>query len=889
VADKIRPGKMTGDGVPRIAKLDDTNYLQWSTEIEHLMRFKCCWAAVDPARVGTPAGGAAVTRPAPTDEADATSGVHSGSTSGEPTAGELGRLDEQAMSLMVLNVKPHHMPTFRRHPTARGAWAALAQAFRSRGLAWELMELGSDIDDAQLVPALLAGLPSKYELTATVLAMQPGLTVETAQEQLQAAEARLGLDHKADRVGEVANALAATGLDDRRMRRGRERRRCYKCDEIGHIKRDCPSNSRGDKPAEDGGAAGLAMLAHDVDTVPEADPVERDEDAPETLSGAEEAYDIPELLSDSEDDDNVPPLVADSDDEGAGGDGTTFMTVADPADIGEAPAPVWVMDSGASHHMTGTADRLTNVAGRAPVTIMLADGRHRTARTSGTALLQVDSVGGVMDLTLQDVLVVPGLASSLFFVRQAAVRGYEVTFKRGGGVVIWHGDRDMIRGVLSDKVYILPTIAQTGSALVSVATPTAAMWHRRFAHLGATTLERTAKVVKGMVLDKAGLAALRTDPCPPCIQGTMTRAPFPTLGIRTTGPLQVVHTDVAGPMEEATPAGSTFFVGVIDDYTRFKAIVPVKTKGVAKNAVMAVVARWETQTGHRVRVIRSDNGLEYTGGDWPAWLAAKGIQHQTTTRYTPQSNGVAERYNRVVAELTVAALAGCNLDGKFWGEAAVTVNYLGNRVVGRDRPATPYELFYGTRPDVGHLRPFGCRAWIHIPAELRKKLQPRAVAGIFVGYGIDQRGYRVLVGDRVETSRDVWFDEPRALDTVCSTDHASTVPEIATAGPIARFPADLDAVDSRAAPPSVISPAAAPTAALPGPRPPPHTPPSPAAGSVADAVAGSPALGSHARCGRPRFGSRQRLRGGGRRPACGRGNLGLLRLRLLERRGACGE
>jgi len=322
----------------------------------------------------------------------------------------------------------------------------------------------------------------------------------------------------------------------------------------------------------------------------------------------------------------------------------------------------------------------------------------------------------------------------------------------------------------------------------------------------------------------------------------MTRSPFPTLGIRTTAPLQVVHTDVAGPMEVATPAGSTFFVGVIDDYTRFKAIVPVKTKGVAKDAVMAVVARWENQTGSRVRVILSDNGLEYTGGGWPAWLAAKGIQHQTTARYTPQSNGVAERYNRVVAELTVAALAGCKLDAKFWGEAAVTVNYLGNRVVGRDRPATPYELFYGTRPDVGHLRPFGCRAWLHIPAELRKKLQPRAVEGIFVGYGIDQRGYRVLVGDRVETSRDVWFDEPRALDAVCSTEHAPTVSALATAGPLARFPDDLDAVDSRAAPPSALSPAAAPPAALPESRPPPLTPPASAPGSVADAVAAAQRL-----------------------------------------------
>jgi len=114
-ADKIRAGKSTGDGVPRITKLDDTSCLQWSTESEHLMRFKGCWPAVDPARVGTTNGGGPGTAATPLDGADAPSGAPSGSTTVAIGTAELQRLDEQAMSLMVLNVKPHHMPTFRRH------------------------------------------------------------------------------------------------------------------------------------------------------------------------------------------------------------------------------------------------------------------------------------------------------------------------------------------------------------------------------------------------------------------------------------------------------------------------------------------------------------------------------------------------------------------------------------------------------------------------------------------------------------------------------------------------------------------------------------------------------------------------------------------------------
>jgi len=177
-----------------------------------------------------------------------------------------------------------------------------------------------------------------------------------------------------------------------------------------------------------------------------------------------------------------------------------------------------------------------------------------------------------------------------------------------------------------------------------------------------------------MHLLKAHVAALREADCPPCIRGKMIRAPFHARDTTTAEPLQIIHTDAAGPMEIRFAGGAVCMVSVIDDYSRFKALVPVQTKGEAKDVVIAVVNRWEVQTGKRFKVVRSDGGKEYTGRDWPRWLAEKGVQHQPTTRYTPQSNGVAERYNRVVVELMMAALLDSGPDRKYWAKAAVTVN-----------------------------------------------------------------------------------------------------------------------------------------------------------------------------------------------------------------------
>lgn len=206
---------------------------------------------------------------------------------------------------------------------------------------------------------------------------------------------------------------------------------------------------------------------------------------------------------------------------------------------------------------------------------------------------------------------------------------------------------------------------------------------------------------------------------------------------------------------------------------------------------MARVNLWETQRGRRAKVIGTYNGAEYLVGEWARWLAANGIVHQTppAAPYTPQQNGVAERYNRVMKEQVLALLADGKLHAKWWAEPAVTVNYLANRVPHRGCTTTPYEAFHAARPDVSHIRVFGCRAWAYTPGDIRHKLQPRSKLGIFLGYGIDKPGYRILFDGKVTVRRDVYFDEdtPRtAAPPVPATGKAPT------ARPDAHFPDEYD-------------------------------------------------------------------------------------------------
>lgn len=697
---------MQGDGIPRIYKLDVDNYLQWSIEIEHVLRLKGCWDAVAPV-----------------------AGVRiAGIQAGGMVEDALGADREQrAMSTMALTVKPHHLATFRLHPTARGVWEALERDFRSRGparmlnlrrelanlrmprdesilryfnrgktLAWEISSLGDPTDDAHLVTSLLMGLPKKYEVTATVLSAQPELTVQRAQEQLQAAEARLALDartHDGQRAKDKGNALAAAegGRKGRRGDRGQQYRRrdvrCYGCNEMGHIRRNCPEE--GEKEEDGGeGAAGLAMMA----------------------SGA------------------------------------------------KAPTGRWILVRGATHHMTGNRATVSSVTVCDPVEITLADGRVCTAQEAGRAHLIFQGDKGPTSLTLHHVLVLPGVAPNLFSIRKASSRGYHVEF-HANHALVKKGGRVHMRGEVNGKLYVLSTSDSTGAGMIAASRTKEETWHRRFAHLGATTMAHTAAAAMGMELTPGGMVKLRQKTCGPCIEGKMKRAPFPSSESHTTAPMQLLHTDVCGPMRDVSSGGNVYFVTIIDNETKYKAFTPIRTKGMDKQAVMATVNSWETLTGLKVKVNRSDNGKEYEGTDFEQWLSDKGIQHQTSALYTPQQNGVAERYNRVITERAMALLADSGLPPKWWAEAAATVNYLSNRVPQRNQDVTPYELLHGVRPDVSHIRIFGCAAWVYTPHDIRNKLQPRAERGILLGYAANQKGYRVLVKNKVKVSRDVRFDE----------------------------------------------------------------------------------------------------------------------------------
>jgi len=238
------------------------------------------------------------------------------------------------------------------------------------------------------------------------------------------------------------------------------------------------------------------------------------------------------------------------------------------------------------------------------------------------------------------------------------------------------------------------------------------LWHRRLAHVGLKALEILPKVVAD-----APTMTGKCD-CTSCIKCKMTRKPFtPNTTSRATEPLQLVHSDLCGPLE-TTIRGGRYMLLCIDDAVRHMDEYILKYKSEALEKFNEWKALREKESGKQVKRFRTDGGGEYTSKKFAEYLKSEGIIKETTTPYSPQSNGVVERANRTIMERVRCMLDDARLSKKYWAFAVSVAVYLKNRtptcsVVGK----TPYEAWHGRKPSLKHLHVFGCLAFVHVPKE----------------------------------------------------------------------------------------------------------------------------------------------------------------------------
>lgn len=282
------------------------------------------------------------------------------------------------------------------------------------------------------------------------------------------------------------------------------------------------------------------------------------------------------------------------------------------------------------------------------------------------------------------------------------------------------------------------------------------------AHLGLENVQRLVKMADGV--EHNGEAPPKV--CGTCKCANLTAQPHPPSPPPVQRrPLRLIHSDVCY-MPVKSVGGAKYYLVLVDEDTGFSVTVPMQTKDEATGHAIAVIKQLERQSGHQLTAFRSDKGGEFQTNILKAFALSQGIDKQSTPTEEHQSNGHAERIIRTKNARVRAVLHDSGMPYAYWAEALQTVTYLQNRSPVEGREVTPFEAFFGVRPDLSKVRVFGCLGYCRILESKREhKLSPRAETCWLLGY-MPSGAYRVLLRDgKVEERMDVVWDESESYYT----------------------------------------------------------------------------------------------------------------------------
>ena len=230
--------------------------------------------------------------------------------------------------------------------------------------------------------------------------------------------------------------------------------------------------------------------------------------------------------------------------------------------------------------------------------------------------------------------------------------------------------------------------------------------------------------------------------CEGCEKGKSKRLPFPLSGSRASRPLDLVHSDL-DKMPVLSIGGYKYTATYLDDHSSYGVMFYLKHKNEEFNTFKTYKVWAERQLGTTLKCKRTNRGGEFMSKEQKAYLTENRIKHQTSMPESLQQNGRAERFQQTIINGAEAMQHHAGLSNSFWIYAVKAKIHAYN--------ITPIKcadykmlkgLWSGQKPNISHLRVFGCLAWVHILKKRRHKLQPKSRAMIFVGYEPGSKGYQ---------------------------------------------------------------------------------------------------------------------------------------------------
>ncbi|KAH9744437.1 retrovirus-related pol polyprotein from transposon RE2 [Citrus sinensis] len=469
---------------------------------------------------------------------------------------------------------------------------------------------------------------------------------------------------------------------------------------------------------------------------------------------------------------------------------TSFHTDSSPEIVED---PSWYIDSGASTHITADSGKLFNMQPYCGTeSLLVGNGNALEIKHIGSAVLDTLTTE---PLLLKNILHVPNITKNLLSVSQLlADNNVIVEFV---GILCFIKARKtgtlLLKGVATGGLYQIEDLSSEDSQVswcrsqtnkhvsmfatlsssvnfspspfkscnpaaltMSVSSVGVDLLHKRLGHPASHTLQtviKTCNLFPG--INKAPKIAF----CDACQFGKNHLKHFESVITKTTAPLQLLYADLWGPSHTTSTQGYSYYLSILDDYSRFTWIFPLKAKSDSLQVFTDFKTFIEKHLERRIKTVQTDWGGEFKS--FSSLLTASGIHFRHPCPHIHHQNGKIERKHRHIVDIGLTLLAQSNLPLTFWWNAFHTAVFLINRL---PTPVlnnvSPYFKLFHQTPDYSFLRVFGCACYPYLRPYQKHKLEFRTGRCIFIGYSPNHKGYQCLHSSgRVYISNHVVFNE----------------------------------------------------------------------------------------------------------------------------------
>lgn len=570
-------------------------------------------------------------------------------------------------------------------------------------LAYKLKALKQNMDDTMLITKILSTLPEtfKYFISAWESTSKEERNLTNLTARLIAEESRLNtLENNGEQVAFKTSGTIPKNVNKVSQHSYANQKSCFKCGKYGHFARQCKQNEYKCNICK------------------------------KTNHQTKDCY-----FKNKNKNESVKRV--------------TFLTEQIDKEIDSTE---WILDSGASSHMVNNKSKIRNWKENI--------SEIGTAKENERMLSY--GIGNIetKNCTLEEVIYVPNLSKNLLSVNKITQHGGKVIFENEK-VQVYKDQNKIMEGKRNEKgLYVVElTDNKEEKALLSVA-ENAVNWHKKLGHLGVGNLKKLQHMSNGLNLKPEDFEYLENTVCEICAKARQTRNPFIEKRQRATRPLEIIHTDICGPVEPITWDGMKYFISFLDDYTHFTTVYLLTGKYEAVQAIKDFIKESETKWNLKTAKIRCDNGKEYVNNQLKEWCKNRGTVLDYTIPYSPQLNGKAERLNRTLMDKSRSLIFESGSNEEMWGEAIRVAAYLTNRSPTADLNKTPFEMWTNKIPNLSYIQIFGTDTYAKQLGYL-KKLDERSQTYLFVGYA--PHGYRLfdMKNRKIVISRDVLFQNKK--------------------------------------------------------------------------------------------------------------------------------